>query len=327
MDCSPHTISGQDHQWSDSEEPIKLIYIAGYGRSGTTLLDIALGQHEAIFGAGEITTLARHVWNKNEHCACGAPVRQCPLWKEVVELWTMGEAADFMENYRRFQEETETLVSARRLGWRFRRNGKANDHSRDSLKLLRDLSNVSGRTILVDSSKLPGRAFALARLPGVELYVVHLVRDGRGVAWSLMKPYKREVEKGIQKEVKPKPLFYTAIRWMMVNLAAELLCRQVGRRRSIRIRYEDFVADPRATLESIISLTGEEVRPDQYRRDQPFHPEHQVAGNRHRMQKAITLRKDDRWHEEMPAHKQLAFSIACVLFLKRYGYPLGLNAG
>ena len=35
-------------------QPIRVSIFAGYGRSGTTVLDIALGQHPAVIGAGEI---------------------------------------------------------------------------------------------------------------------------------------------------------------------------------------------------------------------------------------------------------------------------------
>src|SRR3546814_9958562 len=78
--------------------------VAGYGRSGTTLLDIALGEHPAIMGAGEVTTLARHVWDRGEYCACGARVRDCPQWNAIVTRWTQGEPDGFLARYRRAQE-------------------------------------------------------------------------------------------------------------------------------------------------------------------------------------------------------------------------------
>ena len=35
----------------------EIIYIAGYGRSGSTILDISLGQHDDIMGMGEFTNI------------------------------------------------------------------------------------------------------------------------------------------------------------------------------------------------------------------------------------------------------------------------------
>lgn len=299
------------------QSAIKLIYVAGYGRSGTTLLDIALGEHPMIMGAGEVTTLARHVWEKGEYCACGAQVRECPQWQAIVARWTQGEPQGFLDRYRRAQERTETLLAPARLlrlpGWR--------DHERQTLKLLRGMALASGRAVLVDSSKLPGRAFALAAMPGIDLHVVHVVRDGRGVAWSLMKGHRRSVEKGVQRDLRPKPLLYTALRWAMVNIAAELLCRRVGAERSIRVRYEDFVDDPRRTIGRIVALVGE--APHLPATDlAPFTPQHQVAGSRHRMQKALTIRGDDKWKREMPGWKQRLFTLFCAPLLRRYGYAL-----
>lgn len=299
------------------QTPVRLIYVAGYGRSGTTLLDIALGEHPAIMGAGEVTTLARHVWDNSEYCACGQPVRDCPSWKAIVERWMEGEPADFLSDYRRAQKRTETLIGIGRwlplLGWR--------NHARRTLKLLRGMAAVSGRPILVDSSKLPGRAFALAAMPGVDLIVVHVVRDGRGVAWSLLKGYERSVRDGLQRELRPKPLLYTALRWAMVNIATERLCRHVGPARSIRVRYEDFVDDPRGAIGRIVALVGE--RP-QIGLAQPvaFEPQHQVAGSRHRMQRSIEMRADDKWKRDMPLAKQWLFTLLCAPLLRRYGYPL-----
>ncbi|WP_254302401.1 sulfotransferase family protein [Sphingobium chlorophenolicum] len=296
---------------------IRLIYVAGYGRSGTTLLDIALGEHPAIMGAGEVTTLARHVWDRGEYCACGARVRDCPEWKAIVARWTQGEPEGFLAAYRRAQERTEGLVAPGRWlrwpGWR--------DHRRQTLKLLRGMAAVSGRPILVDSSKLPGRAFALAAMPGIDLHVVHVVRDGRGVAWSLMKGHRLSVEKGVQRELRPKPLLYTALRWSMVNLAAEMLCRRVGPGRAIRVRYEDFVDDPRREIGRIVTLVGE--RPHLPADGlAPFEPRHQVAGSRHRMRKSLTIRGDDKWKRDMPGWKRKLFTLLCAPLLRRYGYSL-----
>src|SRR3712207_8630396 len=53
-------------------------------------------------------------------------------------------------------------------------------------------SAVSGKPVIVDSSKSPARALALGMVPGIDLYVVHLVRDGRGVATSLRKTLDRK---------------------------------------------------------------------------------------------------------------------------------------
>lgn len=307
-----------------SRAPVKVIYIAGYGRSGTTLLDIALGERPGIMGAGEVATLARHVWENDEYCACGAPVRACPLWGDIVADWRAGEPETMLAEYRRGQQRTESIVAPGR--WLERLGDR--DHARRTAKLLHAIAARSGRSVIVDSSKLPGRGFALAALPGVDLHVVHVVRDGRAVAWSMMKPHAREVERGVQRELRPKPFLYTALRWTVVNLAAEMLCRRVGSARSMRVRYEDFVADPDATLDRIAALVGKRGAPTRSSRSaRTLSPQHQVAGSRHRMQPTITVRSDDGWRSEMPLLLQRIFSVAFAPVLLRYGYRLGTSYG
>lgn len=298
---------------------VKVIYIAGYGRSGTTLLDIGLGEYPGIMGGGEISTLARHVWANGEYCACGALVHRCPVWSDIVAEWLDGEPTTLLDEYRRAQEQTETIVSLGRLVERF----GSHDHAGRTAKLFRSIAAHSGRPVVVDSSKLPGRAFALAGIPGIQLHVVHVVRDARGVAWSLKQGFKRQVDKGLQRELRPKSLLYTAVRWGIVNIATEFLRRRVGANRSIRVRYEDFVADPRGTLDRIVSLVEQsETIPTQ--RDQPvaLTPQHQVAGSRHRMQSEITVRHDERWKAQMPAWQQYFVALVCAPLLWRYGYRL-----
>lgn len=306
----------------ESEAPVKVIYIAGYGRSGSTLLDIALGQYPSIFGAGEVTTLARHVWDGNEYCACRSTVHDCQLWKRVVERWRTAGDSKFITQYCVAQERMEGILSWRRLigaAWA----GASQAHFRDqTTRLFRVLRAVSGRPIIVDSSKLPGRAFALAALPSIELYVVHLVRDGRGVAWSMMKPFRQQLEKGLQKELKPKPLIYTALRWAIVNVTAQLLCWKVGPRRSMRVRYEDFVEDPAKILERVLAMVGQKGSEVASLDARMIFPQHQVAGSRHRMQEVLTIERDDGWEHEMPRSKQLAFSLVCAPLMLWYGYML-----
>ena len=307
----------------EGQAPVKVVYIAGYGRSGSTLLDIALGQNPSIMGAGELTALARHVWDNDEYCACRAKVGNCPMWRQVVGQWQGGSDATFMPRIRKAQERIESVLSWRRFGGRAAGSHGAKrlfDHQ--SSRLFEILRAVSGRPIIVDSSKLPGRGFALASIASIDLYVIHLVRDGRGVAWSMMKPFERQVEMGLQKELKPRPLLYTALRWAFVNLASQLLCRKLGPRRSMRVRYEDFVEDPAKVLEQVMAMLEQQGSDIATLNNRVIFPFHQVAGSRHRMQEALTIGRDDSWRTEMPRWKQLAWTIICAPLMAGYGYKL-----
>lgn len=303
-----------------------MIYITGYGRSGSTLLDIALGSHPQIFGAGELTALARHVWGNGEYCACGAKVRECAFWKPIVERW-LGETADQKQallDIADRQRRLEGLMSWRRLAGRLIIPWRT-AHLEQIGALYGGIAAQLGvdDAIIVDSSKLPGRGFVLAMAPDVELYVVHLVRDARGVAWSLSTPHRRSVEEGVQRDLRPKPAAYVALRWSIVNLGAELLRLRVPRERGMRLRYEDFVADPAAALKDIAGMCGAEWTDvaDNAARS-PLNPGHQVAGSRHRTSRALQIRADEAWRSHMPDGKLRLVTVLSAALLRRYGYPL-----
>jgi hypothetical protein len=195
-------------------------------------------------------------------------------------------------------------------------------YAQHTTRLFAAISAVSGCNLIVDSSKMPGRAFTLASMPGIDLHVLHVVRDGRGVAWSLLKRYERDVKAGLQRELKPKSLVRTAARWSFVNLATEVLGRQLGPERFSRVRYEDFTADPAGTLERIGRPLGLNLAPIGVELGQGalVRSGHQVAGSRLRMQGSINLARDETWRSDMPASKQAAFTWLCGWLLKRYGY-------
>lgn len=301
------------------KDPLKVIYIAGYGRSGTTLLDIALGQQPGVFAAGELTAFARHVWKEREFCACRRQANQCDFWRAVYSAWLNGRQPAALEQYGRQLAKAEWLIDPRRILWRFGASRRGRAYGDATSSLLREIAEATGSSVIVDSSKLPGRAAALMSIKNIEVYVVHMVRDGRGVGWSMMKPYQRSVEDGIQKELKPNSLWYTAARWVSVNLGAELLRLRLPRQRSIRVRYEDFVAAPESVVESIMALVGQpyvvpEQGPDVIR------PQHQIAGSRHRMQEEIRIKKDSGWMSRMPQAKRRLFTALAAPLLSRYGY-------
>src|ERR1044071_6434693 len=67
----------------DTPADIRVLYIGGWGRSGSTLTERLLGEMPDVVGAGEVT----HLWVRglleNQSCACGQPFADCPFWTTV----------------------------------------------------------------------------------------------------------------------------------------------------------------------------------------------------------------------------------------------------
>ena len=101
------------------------------------------------------------------------------------------------------------------------------------------------------------------------------------------------------------------------------MLRRAGAARSLRLRYEDFVAAPRTTIEAARALTGEPSRTS------PFVDEHTVtlgvnhtiAGNPSRFSTG-TLVLEDRsdWREGQSRAERWITTAIALPFLRRYGY-------
>ena len=63
---------------------IKYLYICSAGHSGSTLLDLLLGSHTRIESLGEVSHLPKNI-ALNTKCSCGENVRECSVWKPILD--------------------------------------------------------------------------------------------------------------------------------------------------------------------------------------------------------------------------------------------------
>src|SRR4051794_12356388 len=63
----------------------KVLYITGWGRSGTTILDNLLGQVDGFVSTGELHYVWKRGLRDNRLCGCGQPLRDCETWQQVFE--------------------------------------------------------------------------------------------------------------------------------------------------------------------------------------------------------------------------------------------------
>ena len=70
---------------ASKQSKVKILYIGSAGRSGSTLLDLMLGQGDGMFSTGEV----RYLWDRgylaNELCGCGDPFRRCLFSQRVTD--------------------------------------------------------------------------------------------------------------------------------------------------------------------------------------------------------------------------------------------------
>ncbi len=335
-----------------TETPVRVLEITGLGRSGSTILDIVLGNHPDIESVGEVGNLALNGWISRESlrgidpkkravpiCTCGkrldvlyveTPEEACPFWSSVRREWVGRTGPDSIESYPTLRgnfERTRPAVLVqqflRLLYERRRRSESFRSYAGLTRSFFESIRAVSGKPIIVDCSKISVRAFALGMIPGIDLYVVHLVRDGRGVITSHRKSFEKDLQAGIMWDHKGRPMWKTVIRWTVQNLASEWVCMQLGPKRTMRLRYEDFVADPKSALERIGSLIELDLREvaDAASSGKPMQAGHNIGGNRTKKSGIITLRPDDEeWKRALsPTQKRLSWLLMGWL-MRRYGY-------
>jgi hypothetical protein len=172
-----------------------------------------------------------------------------------------------------------------------------------------------GEDWVVDSSSEPSDAALLASLAEVDLRIVHLVRDPRGVVHS----HHRAGSPGWRRPLRTP---YLAGAWVTANLAARQVLRTVGPTRSVQIRYEDLICDPVQALGRAIALTGRCV-PDGLISDKKvtINVSHSVAGNPGRFRTGdVELVEDASWRSELPTFDRTITGLLCKPMARFYGY-------
>jgi Sulfotransferase family len=310
--------------------PTTVLYIAGTGRSGSTVLANLLGEVDGFFAAGEVRFLWQRGLVENRLCGCGDPVSECAVWREVFEVAALrGAPVDAAAMVRRLRDTSRmrhlpAMVAGRLIPRLDPARAEAAAPERAALAALYPaIAAVTSSRVVVDSSKLPAYAALLAATPGIDLRVVHLVRDPRGAAhsWSSHKPLTDGAARTHMEEIGPAK---SSALWDVWNLAGEALLDH-GPGRYLRLRYEDFIAEPEAALSRILVMVGaaDSAMPTVAGGTVHLHPNHSVAGNPDRLRSGIVrLRPDTRWLTEMPARDRRLVSAATAPLLLRYGYRL-----
>jgi len=300
---------------------VRVVYIAGYGRSGSTLLERVLSSHPGVFGLGELVNLPRMVNCTLGYCSCGEPVQGCPFWQGVLTEVPISDFGRLLRLQRRLESFPMGFLSTI-MGRVLRR-----EYQKRVRELFSAIVHAAppGTQYLVDSSKTTWknalRPITLARIAGLDVVVLHLVRDGRGCIWSNLKGSNRRLEAGVNARIRFATL-RTAISWFLANFAA-LLCKWVlQKKRYLLIQYEDFVEETTETLSRIGEFLGVDFTPqsDALVRGESIPIAHQIAGNRMRSRRKIVLKMDAEWKVKLKKWQQaLYFLIDWPFHFMYYG--------
>jgi hypothetical protein len=301
---------------------IKVLYIAGRGRSGSTLLERLLGQIEGFFSVGEL-----RLWNRRlregRRCGCGAPLGKCEIWNSALgkafgnldriddakldlHEWGAHSRTALLMLLSRDYAEFEPCVVA---------------YLAQLERIYHAVQSTTGCKVIVDSSKSPVYVHGLGMLPSIDLYMVHLVRDPRAVAYSWLRQQRRpKIDDPLSNRVFGP--VKSSLFWSATNLLTEIAKAQF-RDNFLLLRYEDFIRKPEESMKRILTLVGEESRDFDFmtRNRVQLGINHTVSGNPNRFRTgAIHLLLDEDWRISMKASDKRCVSLLTWPLCLKYGY-------
>lgn len=308
-----------------SENPIKILYIAGVGRSGSTLFERVLGQDPRLVAIGELRQLWQEGLEPDELCGCGRPFKDCPVWQSIIDEVFGGFEGLNQSGWQQLRWSVDrTLYIPWMILPRLRPQAyeaRFTRYSEQLLKLYHALVARTGSNTIINSSKNPPTIYLLSQLPAVEVHVVHLVRDSRAVAFSWQRKRRRpEVTDRVEYMHRVHPAV-TAAQWMYRNALVWLSRRWASSYRLVR--YEDFLREPYETIGAVRRQAGYDDAPDYIQGDEVSisQENHTVGGNPMRFKKDnIQLKLDDEWRRTMPVFQKNLVTIITLPLLWGYGY-------
>jgi hypothetical protein len=303
-------------------EPIPVVYLAGSGHTGSTLLSMLADAHPSIASVGETAVkpkIRRRGDSVKQRCSCGALIVECPFWKEVFDrIHRQGiqfDARTWPNDYRLENPLLHRLLtrdSSYAFLRRFRRwaeghlpgySNRIRRIDRVNVAFVRAVLEAAGATVFFDTSKGTARLARILAIPSFDVKVVTLVRDVRAYAASAKRRGKAVTD--------------AASTWRKDQIAIRELIADLPADRRMVIRYEDLCSDPARTLKSLWKFCNvEAIEPPR----RLLSRDHHVLGNNMRRGGEIEIKLDDRWRKELDPSEQASILRIAGALHGEFGY-------
>jgi hypothetical protein len=305
----------------------RVLYLGGIGRSGSTLLERMVGQIPGTWSLGEVV----HLWSRgirdNERCGCGQAFHDCAFWTKIGDTAFGGWGNVDVDRMEALAARVDEIKYAPFLLARRGPRGftAALAEYADAYRRIYDATRaVTGAQVVVDSSKHTSLAYVLRGAEGVDLKLLHMVRDSRGVAYSWTKKVRRPEVVGSDSYMPVFSPARIAVLWAGHNLLLEL--PRVLRTPTMLLRYEEFTQDPRAMLAAIQEFAQLPSGPQTLSFLSRDHAElgvnHTVAGNPMRFTSGrIAVSCDEEWRTAFPKKDRRTVTALTAPVAAMLGYP------
>jgi len=218
----------------------RVIYIAGSGRAGSTLLERVLNASPTAFALGEFHCLWR-LPAERIVCACGQPFVRCGFWTETMARSGLGEAGLARLRLLEAKVARSLFIARRRFSLAaLRRDADVRDYLTLQQQVFDAVAQVTGARHLIDSSKAGPRAWLMGTEPNNLL--LHLHRDAVDVIASWRQP---KWDPSLNAPMHKPSVSAAAWDW----IKAEAWAGALGRQRTVRrIDYATLARAPQQAL-------------------------------------------------------------------------------
>ncbi len=309
-------------------DKVKVLYIGGQGRSGSTLVGRLMGEIPGCVHGGEVERVWQRGFIENRLCECGKPFNECPFWHEVFDLGWGGMDKVDAEGLFQTKRSLERLRQGPQLLSPFKSGAQKaalEGYTKALGTLYRSIRDVSGTRVVVDGSKTPTYGYVLGLVPELDLHLLHLVRDSRAVAYSNQRRKKNPAihwEESHFEKVSPARV---SLVWSYVNLLMQ--AQSAGSKHFLFMRYEDFARDPQSAVTRLWSLMDEPMPNLDFLKQSPMmlSVQHTVAGNPDRFNPEVRVRPDTEWRKKMEPKQRALVTAMTLPLLLQYGYAPTLS--
>lgn len=231
--------------YMSEKQKIKVIYIVGSGRSGSTILDRILSSSPKIFSVGEFKTLKQYIDRrdekrpkKNPHnykTTSGVSISEDSFWSDLAKMIKEDDIRIYDKNMEidRFRIILK-IIFKRKLRINPFNDGKIYGH------ILTKAKKEKNETVdyILDSSKDFKRLLYLWASDNVDLYVIHNIRDARGQISSCSK-------RGFD-------WLKFFFEWLFLNITASIFLKNyIDEDRRVTLSYDMFAKKPEKYLKKL----------------------------------------------------------------------------
>lgn len=303
-----------------------VLFVGGYGRSGSTIIDLLLSRVKGVTVLGEVRHLFGRTILDDELCNCGKTIRKCDYWNEIISnALTLGYSRETIDNSMKTVNRVLSTRQVMNPRWRSKDfTQKLDIYISVFNSVYKTASDLSGSKLLIDSSKYPLHLLAMNQSSSINSRNMLLIRDPRAVAYSWTKP---KVRTEIHHEVRLMPKYNVVRSALAWNVSNSLTKKVKNFSDYYRVqKYEDFIIEPLTQVNEIVdfSMDSKIKINDDIFTDNGSGELHRIAGNpldSDKKNQEIKINPtDNKWKEKLSSRQKSIIKTICRLQMKEYGY-------